>query len=197
MSDMIQPEAILDIHDTSVQLIEAPTAEDWLECKRRALVTVGLRPKTAPGSEWKHSILEARHSPIRRLVYTFGFVNLPYYVSVHLARHVHAQPYIQTERNDRQACFDRRLAPQAAPVMMLWDINAEELQIIANKRLCNLANSETRSIVLKMCALAESHTPELHGLLVPLCDYCGGVCHEMYPCGKHHTTGGLENEKQA
>ena len=30
----------------------------------------------------------------------------------------------------------------------------------------------------------EEATPELHGLLVPLCEYCGGVCHEMEPCGR-------------
>ena len=33
--------------------------------------------------------------------------------------------------------------------------------------------------------LAEEATPELHGLLVPLCEYCGGVCHEMEPCGRY------------
>ena len=31
---------------------------------------------------------------------------------------------------------------------------------------------------------SEEATPELHGLLVPLCEYCGGVCHEMEPCGR-------------
>lgn len=43
---------------------------------------------------------------------------------------------------------------------------------------------ETRQIVQAMCKLAEEATPELHGLLVPLCEYCGGVCHEMEPCGR-------------
>lgn len=32
---------------------------------------------------------------------------------------------------------------------------------------------------------AKEVTPELHGLLVPLCEYCGGVCHEMEPCGRY------------
>lgn len=28
-------------------------------------------------------------------------------------------------------------------------------------------------------------TPELKGLLVPMCEYHGGVCHEIQPCGKY------------
>ena len=33
--------------------------------------------------------------------------------------------------------------------------------------------------------LAAEYLPLLHGLLVPLCEYCGGVCHEMEPCGRY------------
>ena len=75
-------------------------------------------------------------------------------------------------------------APQSAPVSMIYDTNAEELMVIANKRLCLKASQETRQIVQAMCKLAEEATPELHGLLVPLFEYCGGVCHEMEPCGR-------------
>ena len=68
----------------------------------------------------------------------------------------------------------------------MWLVaNAEELMTIANKRLCFKASQETRQIVQAMCKLAEEATPELHGLLVPLCEYCGGVCHEMEPCGRY------------
>ena len=85
-----------------VSLLSAPTDADWLECKRRALITIGKQPiHHQPSSEWKHAILEARQ------------------------------------------------------------------------------------IVQAMCKLAEEATPELHGLLVPLCEYCGGVCHEMEPCGRY------------
>lgn len=84
----------------AVSLLSAPTDADWLECKRRALITIGKQAVNPPSSEWKHAILEARQ------------------------------------------------------------------------------------IVQAMCNLAEGATPELHGLLVPLCEYCGGVCHEMEPCGR-------------
>lgn len=167
----------------SVILLSAPTDADWLECKRRALITIGKQPVTPPSSEWKHAILEARHSPIRYLRYSF-FVDCPYWVSVHLSRHVHAQPYIRSQRNDRQDAYDRNSAPQSTPVAMIYDVNAEELMVIANKRLCTKASQETRQVVRAMCNAAEEATPELHGLLVPLCEYCGGVCHEMEPCGR-------------
>ena len=170
--------------DAEVRLIGWPTIEDWMECKRRALVTVGLEAKTPPTTEWKHRILEARHSPIRCLWFSFDLIGIPYWVSVHLCRHVHAQPYVRSQRNDRQEAYDRNDAPQSAPVNMILDVNAEELMVIANKRLCNQASPETRDVVKMMCECVEEVCPEFRGLLVPLCEYCGGVCHEMYPCGK-------------
>ena len=68
---------------------------------------------------------------------------------------------------------------------MIYDVNAEELQVIATKRLCMKASLETRQIVQAMCNLAEEATPELHSLLVHLREYCGGVCNEMEPCGRN------------
>lgn len=65
-----------------VSILSAPTESDWLECKRRALITIGKQPITLPSSEWKHAILEARHSPIRYLVYSF-YMEVPSWVSVH------------------------------------------------------------------------------------------------------------------
>lgn len=166
----------------NIQMIEFPTEKDWLEVKRRALVTVGLNPKNAPDDEWKHRILEARHSPIRRLHFSFYLEGIPSWVSVHLVRHIHAQPYVRSQRNDRQSEYDRAKAPQDAPVNMIWDMNAEELMAIANKRLCNQASPETQAVVREMCKLVEAQFPEFKGLLVPMCVYHGGVCHEMYPC---------------
>lgn len=54
-----------------VELIKYPSAEDWAFCKRCALVTVGKEPVTEPTKDWKHKILEARHSPIRVLQFAF------------------------------------------------------------------------------------------------------------------------------
>ena len=165
-----------------ISLINSPTEADWLEVKERALVTIGKYAGTVPNAEWKHKILAARHSPIRHLMYGFYIKDIPSWVSVHLCRHIHAQPYVRSQRNDRQSDYDRTKAPQDAPVNMIYDVNAEELMVIANKRLCRQVSPETQAVVREMCRLAEEATPELKGLLVPMCEY--GRCHEMYPCGK-------------
>lgn len=165
-----------------VTMIEWPTEQDWLAVKERALVTVGLKAKNAPTDEWKRDILEARHSPIRRLRFSFLIEDVPYWVSVHLCRHVHAQPYVRSQRNDRQAEYDRNAARQDAPVDMIWDMTGEELLIVANKRLCNQAIKETQQVVRLMCLEVLDKCPEFEGQLVPMCKYHGGVCHEMFPC---------------
>ena len=167
-----------------VTMIEWPTEQDWMAVKERALVTVGLKAKNAPTDEWKKDILEARHSPIRRLRFSFLIEDVPYWVSVHLCRHVHAQPYVRSQRNDRQAEYDRNAARQDAPVNMIWDMTGEELLIVANKRLCNQAIKETQQVVRLMCLEVLDKCPEFEGQLVPMCEYHGGVCHEMFPCGR-------------
>lgn len=166
-----------------VELIGHPSEADWMEVKRRALVTVGKKPVNPPNSEWKSEILAARHSPIRYLRYSF-YLEIPSWVSVHLCRHIHAQPYVKSQRNDRQSEYDRNAARQDTEVCMIWDVNAEELQVIANKRLCRMASEETQEVVRQCCLLAEKVTPELHGMLVPMCVH-SGRCFEMKGgCGR-------------
>ena len=97
-------------------------------------------------------------------------------------RHVHSQPYVKSQRNDRQSEYDRNKAPQDAPVTMIWDVNGEELMVIANKRLCNQAAEETRAWVKGICDKVLETNPEFTEFLVPMCKYTG-ECKEMYPCG--------------
>lgn len=171
-----------------VELNEYPSEKDWFEVKKRALVTTGKKAQTPPTFEWKRSILNARHSPIRRLHFSF-YIECPYWVSVHLCRHIHAQPYVKSQRNDRQSECDRKTAPQDASVCMIWDMGAEELLTVANKRLCQKACKETREVVSKMCELVIDKMPEFRGLLVPMCQYHGGVCYEMNPCKEEKKNG--------
>lgn len=166
-----------------VELIKYPTAEDWIMCKQCALVTVGKKAVTEPDLEWKHKILEARHSPIRVLNFMFR-LEVPYWVSVHLCRHIHSQPFVRSQRNDRQSDYDRNKAPQNETVTMLWYMNAEELMTIANKRLCKQASEETRQVVKMMCEEVLKVCPEFERLLVPMCVYQNGICHEIFPCKK-------------
>lgn len=173
----------------NITLLEFPIEHDWDEVYRRCLITVGKKPIKHPSDEWKRKLLIARHSPIRRLRFSFLLEGIPSWVSVHLCRHIHAQPYVKSQRNDRQFEYDRNNASQSSPVDMIFDCGGEEMLILANKRLCNQASKETREIVQTMCNLVEEKCPEFNGLLVPMCQYHGGVCHEMFPCGR------CDNEK--
>lgn len=165
-------------------LLQSPTEDDWMLVKKCALVTVGLDAKTKPTEWWKHHILEARHSPIRELKFVFYMQDVPYCTSVHLVRHHEGcQPYVRSQRNDRQDAYDRNAARQDAPVNMIWSINAEALMVIANKRLCAKADATTRQVIRQICEMVEDNYPEFRGLLVPMCEYHGGVCHEIAGCG--------------
>ena len=154
----------------------------WKGIKNACRTTINKNESDIePTTEWKRKILEARHSPIRVLNFVFK-LEIPYWVSVHLCRHIHAQPFVKSQRNDRQTNYDRNSAPQNEMVTMLWYMNAEELMIIANKRLCNQASEETRDVVRAMCKEVAQVCPEFYDVLVPMCVHNGGVCHEMFPC---------------
>ena len=170
--------------EMKVRLIEYPGSKEWMEVKRRALVTIGKKLATEPSEEWKRAILRARHSPIRYLRFSFLIEGIPSWVSVHLCRHVHAQPYVKSQRNDRQTEYDRNAARQDAPVDMIWDINAEELMVIMNKRLCQMASDETQEVMYKMRCCVVAVCPEFNEFLVPMCEYTG-ECKEMNGgCGR-------------
>lgn len=51
-----------------IRLIGWPNEHDWMEVKRRALITdygKGLGEIALPSSDWRFKLLRARHSPIR------------------------------------------------------------------------------------------------------------------------------------
>lgn len=166
-----------------VEILRHPTEEDWNLCKTVTLVTVSKQSKTPPTDEWKEKMLMANHSPVRTLQFCFRLTDIPYWVSVHLCRHVHATPFVSTQRDDRQDKYDRNSARQDAPVTMCWYMNAEELITIAHKRLCMQASPETRAVVKEICDEVIKVNPEFKNLLVPNCVYRGGVCTEFNCCG--------------
>ena len=165
-----------------VTLLKDPTCEDWALARRCALVTMGKTPTREPDTDWKRAILRARHSPIRVLNYAFLLEGIPGNTATHLARHVHAVPFVSSLRNDRQDRMDGDAARRDTPVDMILYCNAEELITIANKRLCHKAAERTREAVWMMCLEAIEKTPEIAAELVPMCVRNGCTCHEMYPC---------------
>ena len=109
-----------------------------------------------------------------------------------LCRHIHAVPFVSSQRNDRQDKYDRRKAPQDSPVTMCWYMNAEELITISHKRLCMQASKETRELVQMICDEAVKVNPEFEGLFVPNCAYRGGLCDEFNCCGLNEKYRGVE-----
>lgn len=170
----------------AVSLVYYPGKEELELCKRAVWVTMGKvgNPTEPISSSLLKNLLRARHSPIRVLNFAFSITNIPSNIATHLVRHVHAVPFVSSLRNDRQNRIDGDLAPRNTPVDMLFYCNAEELMIIANKRLCSKASEQTRQVVQMMCNEVLRYFPEFDGLLVPNCVYHGGVCHEINGCGR-------------
>ena len=67
---------------------------------------------------------------------------------------------------------------------MILDVNAEELMVMANKRLCMQAAPVTRAIMQGIVDITAKATPEIAGCLVPACEHQCGICYEMKPCGR-------------
>ena len=178
----------------NVEILHSPTDEDWMLCKKCTLVTVSKDSNIPPTFAWKVKLLKANHSPVRALPFCFRLTDVPYWVAGHLVRHVHATPFVSTQRNDRQDKYDRGAARQDAPVSMCWYMNAEELITIAHKRLCMQASKETRELVKMICDKVVEANPEFAELLVPNCAYRGGLCDEFNCCGlnKKYLPGQLE-----
>lgn len=170
-----------------VTMIYGPTEREWMLFKRCIWITMGKveKPKKLPGSKLKMAVLRARHSPCRVLNYAFLIEGIPSNIATHLARHVHAVPFVSSLRNDRQDKFDGDKAPRDTPVDMILYVNAEELMTMANKRLCGKAAVKTQKVMQMICDVAEKYTPEFKDQLVPMCERCGGVCHEIDPCGRN------------
>ena len=180
-----------------VKLVRYPSKADLMWMKECTIGTMmGKEAKTPPSSEFIRKLLAARHSPIRELVFSYVITDIPYWVSVHLVRHhVGFQPYVSSQRNDRQDMYDRTKAPQDSPVTMRITLNAEALLTLANKRLCMKASPETREVVQKMCELAGDVLPEMREFMVPMCDYHGGICYEISSCGYHRKFDEITEDK--
>lgn len=172
--------------ETKVTAIYYPEQCELTLFKWACRVTAGNpeKPVSPPSTKLVSDMLRARHSPIRVLNFAFLIENIPSNTATHFARHVHAQPFISSLRNDRQSTMDGDAAPRNTPVDMILYANAEELMIIANKRLCAKAAENTRKVMEQICAEAARVCSEIASFLVPMCVYHGGTCHEPEPCGR-------------
>ena len=155
---------------------------DWDLVYKLALDTAGLKPKTPqPTDTWKRKILQARHSPIRGLVFVVEFT-VPYWVSVHFVRHkIGVEHFVQSQRVDRTG-EERDSKPQDAPVRHTMLLNAEAIMNISAKRLCRKASPETRDAWNAVLDKLHDIEPVLVKECGPQCYYNGGICREMRSC---------------
>lgn len=156
----------------------------WKEVLNAARFTQRKEPlDKEPSVEFKKKIIKAEHSPLRCLVFNIDFYDIPYYVSVHYVRHVHAQPFVSTSRPDIDGHQPpREYQKKTDLVNMRLFVNAEEILNISRKRLCTRAERETRIIWFEVINQLRKIEPELANACRPQCFY-RGFCPEFESCG--------------
>lgn len=102
-------------------------------------------------------------------MFTIQVENVPYWLSTHFARHKHTEPYIASQRNDRQDQYNRDTAPQNAPVSMVLEMNAEEFITVAQKRLCSAADPKAQELMQLIVDEVAKVVPEIVSWCVPPC----------------------------
>ena len=164
--------------------IEIQRVTSWTDVLNAARFTQRLPLKSGePSVKWKKKIIKAEHSPLRCLMFNIDFYDILYYVSVHLVRHVHAQPFVSTSRPD----IDGHQSPREEqhktdPVNMRLFLNAQEIINISKVRLCSKAEALTRHIWNDVILELKKIDPELANACIPSCIY-RGHCPEIKSCG--------------
>ena len=170
-----------------VEILKHPTEEDWKWVKLLAFNTMGqqfLMDKDL-SLALKKKYLKSEHSPIRYLQFIIKLDNIPYCNSVHFVRHKYGvEHFVSSQRNDRQEKYDRKKAPQDAPVSHIMWVNAQELMFMARKRLCGKADIDTQKIMRAIVKEVLKTNPEFEDVLVPQCQY-QHECPEFFPCGRY------------
>ena len=164
--------------------IEITRVTSWTDVLNAARFTQRKSLKSGePSVKWKKKIIKAEHSPLRCLMFNIDFYDIPSYVSVHLVRHVHAQPFVSTSRPD----IDGKQIPRdeqrkTDPVNMRLFLNAQEIINISKARLCSKAEAKTKIIWRQAITELSKIEPELANACVPNCFY-RGFCPEIKSCG--------------
>ena len=136
-----------------------------------------------PSDKFKWNIIKAEHSPLRALMFTIDFYDIPYYASVHLCRHVHAQPFVSTSRPDIDGTMKlREEQKKSDPVNMRLLLNAQEIINISRTRLCMRSEATTRNLWQQAVMELGEIEPILACACIPNCIY-RGFCPEIKSCG--------------
>lgn len=154
---------------------------DWQEVVDDCRATVDKPPLgKEPSEKFKRDILIAEHSPIRNISIRFLWENIPYCIAMHWKTHTW-QSKVNTQRGDRTG-VDRGERKQTDPVNFIGEMNCQNEIDTMRKRLCFMADAETRALAEDHKRALKAYEPELADVLVPNCVYrCG--CPEIDGCG--------------
>lgn len=164
--------------------IEITRVTSWTDVLNAARFTQRKSLRSGePSIKFKKKIIKAEHSPLRCLMFNIDLYDIPRYVSDHLVRHVHAQPFVSTGRSD---VLKENLPREEQKMTDLYNtrlfLNAQEIIAISRVRLCNRAEKETRRIWNLVVEELRKQEPELAAACVPQCVY-RGFCPEFNSCG--------------
>lgn len=164
--------------------IEIQRVTSWKDVLNAARFTQRKQPlDKEPSTAFKKNIIKAEHSPLRCLMFNIDFYDIPRYVSDHLVRHVHAQPFVSTGRSDVLKENPPREEQRMTDLYnMRLFLNAQEIIAISRVRLCSKAEKETRRIWGEVVSQLKDMEPELAAACVPNCIY-RGHCPEIQSCG--------------
>lgn len=164
--------------------VEITKVTQWKDVLNAARFTQRKEPlDKEPSIEFKKKIIKAEHSPLRCLMFNIDFYDIPNYVSVHLVRHIHAQPFVSTSRPDIDGKqIPREEQKKIDPVNMRLFLNAQEIIAISKVRLCSKAEAKTREVWRSVVEELRKTEPELAAACVPNCVY-RGFCPEFKSCG--------------
>jgi len=161
--------------------------DNWQDIKDVTMTTIGKTTGKYPDSDWKLKLIRAEHSPIRKLKFSWTWVDIPYYVSTHFVRHkIGIEHWVSTQRSDRTG-VDRHTLPQDALVNHSCEADAQALINISRRRLCNGASKDTRKNWLDVKIEVRKVEPELADSMVKECIYRNGYCPEFKSCGYNKT----------
>lgn len=156
--------------------------DNWQDIKDATMNTIGKATGKYPDSAWKLRLIRAEHSPIRKMKFSWRWIDLPYWVSVHLVRHkIGIEHFVKSQRSDRTG-VDRDSLPQNAPVSHECECDGQAMINISRKRLCSCASPETREAWQMVKDEVAKTEPELAHCMVRECVY-RGFCPEMFGCG--------------
>ena len=168
--------------------IEITRVTDWQRVVDAARFTQGKKSLgREPSDEFKKQMILSEHSPLRELEFDIKMYGIPYWVSNHFVRHVHAQPFVSTSRPDITGSkVSRHEMRQDDLVNLQLSLNAQEIINISKLRLCNKASKETREVWYKVIDELVQIEPYLASACVPQCVY-RGFCPEPNSCGRTYT----------